>query len=81
MHSFNALSGPHHVRMSVLVEASMSWHAIYDIFEIRHMSLSKTAEMVVEPMDKGVQLISGSLYDEIEQLSRLTSLCGVLATG
>ncbi len=38
------------------------------------------AQIGFAAFDKGVQLISGSPYAETEQLSRLTSPCGILAT-
>ncbi len=47
-------------------------------FDIRHMRLSQTSESFVKP--RPVHLIKESSYAKAEQLSRIISPSGVLAT-
>ncbi len=83
-------SDPRHSWTWELVEASNSWLPILLLVVYTNWNLTYTtrqgrrvsclAQTCFAAFGKGVQLISGSPYAETEQLSRLTSPSGILAT-
>ncbi len=62
----------------LLLVVYANWNLTYTTWQSSRVSC--LAQTVFAAFGKGVQLISGSPYAEIEQFSRLTSPSGILAT-